>query len=68
MYQIMSGATAEKWSLADLLETHREPAPDQGPPSMKMVSPQHYPLGSRPGMSKCAKSQPEPLAIDEAPS
>ena len=26
------------------------------------------PPRSRPGMSKCAKSQPEPLAIDEAPS
>ena len=30
---------AEKWRLADLLETHRWPAPDQGPPSLKMVSP-----------------------------
>ena len=30
---------AEKWSLADLLETHRGPVPDQGPPSLKMVSP-----------------------------
>ena len=29
---------------------------------------QHYPLQSRPFMSKCAKSQSEPLAIDEAPS
>ena len=28
----------------------------------------YYPPRSRPGMSKCAKSQPEPLAIDEAPS
>ena len=30
---------AEKWSLADLLETHSRPGPDQGPPSLKMVSP-----------------------------
>ena len=59
---------AEKWSLADLLKTHMGPAPDQGPPSLKMISPYHYPLRSRPGLSKCAKSQPEPLAIDEAPS
>ena len=59
---------AEKWSLANLLKIHRGPAPDQEPPSLEMVSPWHYSPRSRPGMSKCAKSQPEPLAIDEAPS
>ena len=64
----VSSHLAEKWSLADLLETPRGPAPDQGPPSLKMVSLYHYPPRSRPGMSKCVKSQPEPLAIDEAPS
>ena len=43
------------WS--NLNETHRGPLPDQGPPTLKMVSPYLFPLWSSVAQSKCAKSQ-----------
>ena len=52
---------AEKWSLADLLETPMGPIPWWGLPPLKTASPYHHPLRSSTGMSKCAKSHPEPL-------
>ena len=35
---------------------------------LKMASPCHHPLMSSTGLSKCAKSCPELLAMDDAPS
>ena len=39
-----------------------------GSPPLKIASPYHYPLRSSTGVSKCAKSCLEPLAMDDAPS
>ena len=46
---------AKKWRLANLLETHRGPAPWWGLPPLKMAIPYHHPLRSSTGVSKCAK-------------
>ena len=53
---------AEKWSLANLLKTHRVPAPSWGQHPMKMASPYHHPSMSSTSASKCAKSRQEPPA------
>ena len=55
-------------TLVNLNQTHREPFPNQGPPTLKTLSPYLFPLCSSTAPSKCAKSHLEPLARDEAPS
>ena len=53
---------------ADLLKTHRGPAPWWELPPRKMASPYHHPSRSSTGVSKCVKSHLEPKAMDDASS
>ena len=49
--------------LSDLLETHRGPAPYQGPPLLKMASHYHHPSWRSACTSKCAKWHLEEIYI-----
>ena len=49
--------------LFDLLETHREPAPYQGPLLLRITSPYQHPSWSSACMSKCAKWHLEEIYI-----
>ena len=57
----------KNWIWANLLKTDRGPAPWWGLPPLKTSIPYHHPPWSSAGVSKCAKSHPELLAIDTAP-
>ena len=53
---------AEKWRLANLLKTHRGPAPWWGQHLLKTAGPYLKSPWSSTGQSKCAKSHQEPPA------
>ena len=57
----------KNWIWANLLKTNRGPAPWWVQHPLKMVIPYHHPPWSSAGVSKCAKSHPELLAINEVP-
>ena len=57
----------KNWIWANLLKTHRGPAPWSVQHPLKMAIPYHHPPWSSVGVSTCAKWHPELLDINEAP-
>ena len=57
----------KNWIWANLFRTHRGPAPWWELSPLKTSIPYNHPPWSSAGVSKCAKSHPELLAINEAP-
>ena len=65
---LISTLPLKNYTQVNLLETYIGPAPWLELPPLKMASPCNHPLMSSTGVSKCAKSRPEPPAMDDAPS